>query len=570
VKLEVQGILGVFALFFLAVAWLLPNKAYPWLAAWNEGFAFIASFAMWLSAVRYHKHGHTANPGISWPLAAFCCLALVVANIQYAGGVLVFYGDAVILLLYLGSFLLAVHAAALMTTSNECKSWLQGFMGTMTLGGIFCGGIALSQWTRTWGFAVFFMEGEMGGRPGANLGQINHLNTLCFLSLCAAFYLLQKRKLRPVSFFLAAVFVTLTMALTQSRTGWLQIAFLVIAVGLRAGERQLKLAALAIFVIYILWYFLVPEAGQLLLLTAETNFRHIPTDDARLVMWRALWEAISLKPWFGYGWLQTGWAQQSVAEAFPILRTYMSYSHNIGIDLLIWNGFPIAAVLAIFLALWLLKNLWNNLRNDNLFLMCSIIGLFVHAALEYPLSYAYFLIPLGFLMGAVDGLNPQFKAIRLRPKIQYCMVAILFALFSEIAWEYGAAVNIDTLVRMRSSRIGPSWQENAENPDFLLLTQLKAMYEVRLLDVEEKAADEDILRMERVVRRYPYSPALFQYAWALARDGKAHEAQHELRVLCGIYSEAHCEQIKNRWIALKKQHPTAAVDIDFPDMSPKQ
>ena len=564
-----QGILGAFALFFLAVAWLLPNKAYPWLPAWNEGFAFIASFAMWLSAVAYHSEGRTGNPGVSWPLAAFCATAVVTAFVQYAMGMLVFYGDAVILLLYLGTYLLAVHAAALMTTSKEREGWLDGLMATMALAGILCGGIALAQWTHTWGLAVFFMESEMGERPGANLGQINHVNTLCFLSLCAIFFLLHRRKIRTIPFFLASIFITLGMALTQSRTGWLQIAFLVIAVALRMTERRLKMAACAALLTYVLWYFLVPEMGRILLMTAEINFRHIPTDDVRLVMWRALWEAASLKPWFGYGWLQTGWAQQSVAEAFPILRSYMSYSHNIGIDLVVWNGWPIAVALIIFLTLWILKSVWKNMRGDSLFLLCAIVGLFLHSMLEYPLSYSYFLVPLGFMMGAVDGINPQFQSIRLKPKLQYGMVFILFMLFIEIAREYSAAVDMDTLVRMRSSKIGPSWQQKVETPDFPLLTQLEAMYKVRFLDMEEKASDEDILLMERVVRRYPYSPALFQYAWALAQDGNAQQAQHELRVLCGIYSEAHCEQIKRRWIALQHKYPTAAVNIDFPQFAPK-
>lgn len=569
-KLKMQGIFGIFGLLFLMASWILPNKAYPWLPAWNEGLAFVSAFLIWLSAVMYSRRDDRNYLLVSWPLVIFCVLTAVSAFVQYAMGLLLFYGDAVVLTLYLGMFLLAAQAAALMVASKQRDAWLRGLMTTISLGGILSAGIALTQWTHTWSLVVFMLEDLAGERPGANLGQINHLNTLCFIACCAILFLWRKKQIGLFAFLMASIFLTLGMALSQSRTGLLQMSFVFMACLVDKKNYKFNFAFLSMLLAYAIWYFSVPEIGRTLQLTAESHFRGAPTSDVRLTMWRSLYEASLLRPWFGYGWLQTGWAQQTVAESFPIYRSYMSYGHNMALDFLIWTGFPIAIALMFLLCLWLFWNIRNNSSDEKLFILCAIVGMFIHAMLEYPLSYAYFLIPLGLMMGLIDGMQSQFGVLRFNIKIQSIFFISLVAIFARVAIEYIDAVEVDTTVRMKDAQIGTNRHARIDLPDFLLLSQLDAMYRVRSLNIEEGADDDTIPLLKDVVRRYPYSPAIVQYAWALARRGDAASAQKELRVLCGIYSAAHCELIKTRWAAMQRMYPTAAVGIDFPIVMPRQ
>jgi hypothetical protein len=93
------------------------------------------------------------------------------------------------------------------------------------------------------------------------------------------------------------------------------------------------------------------------------------------------------------------------------------------------------------------------------------------------------------------------------------------------------------------------------------------MYDVRMMPVDGYKSEDLMLLMTRVVQRYPYSPALFQYAWMRAMRGENSAAEKQLRILCGIYSGAHCRIIEKRWKSLQKEYPDTVGLVNFPDQS---
>ena len=180
----------------MSLSWLIPNKEYPWLPAWNEGLAFAAVFILWaVVSINAWKEGQV-HSGIAWPLLLLPVLTICVTWLQYSTGLLIFYGDAFVISLYFGSFLMAVRVGGLMAISGKGKEWMTAFMFTLVISAIASVGIALIQWTKTWGFVIFLMEIDVGDRPGGNLGQINNFSTLCFIAFCGALYLYRQGELR--------------------------------------------------------------------------------------------------------------------------------------------------------------------------------------------------------------------------------------------------------------------------------------------------------------------------------------------------------------------------------------
>jgi hypothetical protein len=106
--------MALMGLIAMSLSWLIPNKAYPWLPAWNEGLAFAAILMLWIAAAARTWKDPALQPGIAWPLAVYVVLAISVAWIQYGTGLLVFSGDAYIVSLYLSIYLIAIHIGSFM------------------------------------------------------------------------------------------------------------------------------------------------------------------------------------------------------------------------------------------------------------------------------------------------------------------------------------------------------------------------------------------------------------------------------------------------------------------------
>src|SRR5512139_1775618 len=115
----------------------------------------------------------------------------------------------------------------------------------------------------------------------------------------------------------------------------------------------------------------------------------------RWLHWAALWDAVRLEPWTGYGWQQVTLAQQQTALAHAPSHEMIQNSHNIVLDLLLWNGAVLGGAVSIAVIGWFVTRVR---RCDSLegFVLIAVIGVIgTHALLEYPLDYAYLLLPFG-------------------------------------------------------------------------------------------------------------------------------------------------------------------------------
>ena len=123
------------------------------------------------------------------------------------------------------------------------------------------------------------------------------------------------------------------VAMTQSRTGALEVLLLgAAALGWRRTlcPRQ----GSAVFALLGLWFGLAFLAwaplNEALNLAAVSTLEQRLAPGTRLVHWQLLLEAVTQRPWGGWGWNQISLAQAQLASDYPATYEVVQYGHNLG------------------------------------------------------------------------------------------------------------------------------------------------------------------------------------------------------------------------------------------------
>ena len=331
-----------------------------------------------------------------------------------------------------GTMLAAVLAVAIAASIQRAGLGDRAFEAcciALTVAGIASSFIGLLQV-----FAPNLPDGEwiavaaIAGRATGNLRQPNHLSSLLLWSVVAVLWLGERRVVyREIAAVLAVLFVWVVM-LSASRTGAIGVATLA-AWGLldRRLSRTTRFVLLALPIAFALlwggtamWAHATQQAFG-----AEARFTGsgIYVSYSRYGIWANALSMIAMHPWLGVGfgefnfaWTLTPFPGRPVA--------FFDHAHNIALQFAVELGLPLAtAVLALMAyALW---QAWRNardagrgpdtrfsrLRSGNgdrgldgggtmqraAFVMVLMAGM--HSLLEYPLWYAYFLLPVAFFFG---------------------------------------------------------------------------------------------------------------------------------------------------------------------------
>ena len=569
-------------------AWLLTNHYLPWLAAWQDG----AAAALLCLAAMFARHGGA----VAWPWIAALGLALASIATQAATGRILYAGDAVVAAWYVLLFLCALalgaalsaafgapqgppqgppHDAALRAAwaaarqddapaaahtvhraaapAHFTDAWASGVLAAAMLSTA----VALVQWTGVRGHALLTVDMPPGGRPFANVAQPNHFCTIAFLGLCALALLHERGRIGRGTLLAAAAFLAWGMAMSGSRTGWLQVALLVMAAAwferrmpLRTGLRTALLLAALYGAAVLLWR----HAAGLLDLGPAREFAEQLQPGTRWAHWTMMLDAIGRLPWTGTGWQQVGLAQQAVALDHPPVGEHIEHAHNLVLDLLVWAGVPVggAILLAVGLAV---AGAWRRaVAPEAAWLLIAAGGFGVHALLEYPHEYAYFLIPVGLALGAAHALEPQPRGWRWpRPALPVAG-GVLALVLGVVAHDYLRAEANHRLLRFESARIGVDRIVSVA-PDLLVLDQLQAFLAFARTEARPGMSAGELERMRSVSERWGTPPVLLRYALAAGLNGQPEVARQTAGRLCRIHPAPHCDEGRAAWAALQQRHP---------------
>ena len=282
-----------------------------------------------------------------------------------------------------------------------CLGWL--------LAGLANGGIAAIQvFAPQWADGDWIARSALPGRAVGNLRQPNHLCTLLLWALIATLALRELRALSSRATALALPALVLALVLTASRTAVIGVALLAL-VGLvdRRLSRTLRVWLLLMPAIYglawggmALWASWSQEVfgGQQRLAEADLSA-------SRLRIWSDTLGLIAAHPWLGVGFGQFNFAW-SLTDFPHRPPAFFDHSHNLFLQWAAELGLPAALLLSasLGLALWRMgKRAWSqaDTRCSTAARMALVMLLMValHSQLEYPLWYAYFLLPTAWLLG---------------------------------------------------------------------------------------------------------------------------------------------------------------------------
>ncbi len=536
--------LGVWAC-VLSLGWLLPNHYQPWMAfhadAWIAMVLALASAAVILrSNMPAHWHG----------VALLVAVLAGLPWLQYGFGLIPFAGQAWISTAYLLGLLLALLTG---------QRWEQMHPGQLA-GGLFwaIGAGALvsvylqfQTWLRlasTGIFDIWSMD-LAGDRPYANLGQPNQLATLLLWGLLACAWAYTKQKIRGSVALLMASGLLLGIALTQSRTAWLGLTFLLVASWAWRRLWPSKWVAWSVTGLFAFFWtcpFILEWIADSVLLGSASNYLRVPQqNEARILVWRLFIDAALERPWLGYGWSELGHALWALGTDFPALHTNFAHSHNLFLDLILWTGVPIGLLVSVALIGWFVSLLRavTNAQDALLLMFLGVVG--IHAMLELPLHYAYFLLPTGLVMGVLNArVNTRFayQAPRWTLMLVWVMVVVLL---QGIVRDYFRVESSFQAVRYELARIGNL--PVAKAPDVVFLTQLRERIRFLRYEFKPGMSKEELEWMLQVVNAYPGGGMFYKAATALALNDRPEEAGQWLEKICKISDAVSCDLIQQVW-----------------------
>jgi O-antigen ligase len=529
-------------------AWLMPTHQPPWMSFHAELAMAGAAALLWAWMLVVEQRGDS-----TWPWAAIACATCAVIPAgQWAAGLIAYRADALISMLYLLGAGLAVAMG-----SRAVQVWgsdrpLAAFAWTLVIAGLASTWLALYQWLQLDYMGLYTTTLPPGGRAGANLNQPNLLATLLMLCVAAVAVLrAQDRLSAPVAILLLAVY-SFGLAMTQSRTGgaealvlagWLLIKRR--SLPARLGPGPVLLSTALLLAMIPLWAFTRDALGS----EAGRSLVEVLSGGTRSIHWASMADAILRRPWTGYGWNQVVLAQFDVAPAHAASLETISYSHNGVLDLLVWNGIPLGLVLVLSIVGWGWVVVRRTVGVSSVLALGMVATVVLHALLEYPLHYSFFLLPIGMLAGGLcTALMPR-AASRVGRGWTLAVMMLVGAGVVVLTRDYSGLEADFRAIRLEQARVG---LEHGTQPlsQPWMLDHLAAYLRFSRNREHEGMSDAELAEMRTVVRRFPSGPNLVRYASALMLNRQPQQAVDVLRRVCKMEEPQTCTHLQRLWARL--------------------
>lgn len=345
---------------------------------------------------------------------------------------------------------------------HDASRWWAGFCWALLVSGLACLVISTIQV-----FAPSLADGTLIARSGipgravGNMRQPNHLASLLMWACIAVVWLADAGRFRRAGDKLLPAMLfgfVFAIVLSASRTGMLGVALLALW-GLldRKLARPTRWSLMATpLMLAISWGLLSVWANQSgHAFGAESRLAEGAGSPSRMAILANTWALLKAHPWLGVGWgeFNLAWTM----TPFPNRPTaFFDHCHNLPMQLLVELGLPLGGLVLALLGWSLWRAFMAGQRApgaEGVRLRCAFMIVFtigVHSLLEYPLWYAYFLLPAAFAFGlGLSGVEtdeadaaavPQ-PAARVLPWARWAgglmVAASLFA-----AWDYMPVVAI--------------------------------------------------------------------------------------------------------------------------------
>jgi O-antigen ligase len=542
------------AAFALSVPWLVPVHAVPWTGFHADSAMAVVVASMALLALPSLRDCWQL-PRISMVLA---CLAIVPV-VQWMTGKVIFAGDAVLA----SAYLLAMSVAIIFGVALHSVKQDQLAMVILGSFGIASGLsllLALNQWLQLGLWPELAVPSPAGARVTANVAQPNKLAVLFAWGLVALWWLHQQQRLRAGFAFVGALLLLFGIVMTRSRVGVLAV-LLILCFALmhkdarRSPRHWLSYSGLAATFVFLtaVWTPLNVALGN----SPPEGVAQRMQAGTRLLHWTLVLDAISQRPWTGWGWQQVVVAQSELAGSHPATGEVITYSHNLILDLMVWNGVPLGGAVFLSFVAWFISR-WQRASSDtSRALMLSLSVLLIHAMLELPHGYATALLPAGLMMGAVEAATRPAGGATPVMLSRWVVAAMLLVLLFGLAIFVRDYLRIErawTDERMRLARIGSV--DLTALPDAPTMDHLLAALELGRTISRAGMEKSELQVIENAARRFPGAGNLLVLAQAQSLNGYNEKADRTIALICRTHSAQVCaasEEARNAFDKLGEQ-----------------
>ncbi|PJF05374.1 PglL family O-oligosaccharyltransferase [Acinetobacter seifertii] len=529
----------VFFLFLAAIllgfAWLSPFHYNPWVMFSSE----MSTFAAGLSVLAALFHQNIKIPRAQLLLLPFILIPVV----QWALGLVFDFSTALLSSLYfLGFWFMVVAGYNLSLEPQKRDESFIGFSFLTVIVSVATSVIAICQWLNVDTHFAHMLH-LIGNRPYGNFGQPNNMATFLIMGLLGCLYLYEKNKASVWLLLPSALTILFAVVLSQSRTSWIVLPFLLIYWVVKQFNKPKRLGLFQ----GLLWcagFFLMAGLVLPFITSLIETWSHTDITQAsslaerassgylRFNIWTQMLLAVQQHPWLGYGWNQTSVAQMSAYALFPT-GEWTTSAHNVLLDLIVWNGIPIATVMIVYFACWLF---WLNQQAKEtisiiaIMMVCTVL---IHAMLEFPQRYAYFLLTCGFLLGVIQAQTPILKGVVLSKHLLRLVWGIGLVLVIAIWRDYNVYV-------MNSNLLFKNKQPNAEfmgSNRIFVLTQFDQRLKWIALNPNVTLSEAELVQWGNFVKNKATPYNLRKYAQLLAYNGKVDQAEQQIFILQHLYGQ---------------------------------
>jgi O-antigen ligase len=253
-------------------------------------------------------------------------------------------------------------------------------------------------------------------RPFGNMAQANHLATYIAFAMAGALFLVQTRRLNVIVWALLSTIFATGLALTVSRGPWLQMGVIVVAgfwmafaeirrnPALRRSNRE-WLIPVALAVLFFIVNAVIRWANVRYQLdlgeSAADRFKDAGQIAPRIALWKYGWTMFKTHPLLGVGWGEFPRYQFDFVRKLGGVEI-ANNSHDIFLDLLGKTGLIGLAIVLLGLVAWFVRVLRVPHTAARVFGIALIGVLAMHALVEYPQQYMFFLLPAMFVFGLLE------------------------------------------------------------------------------------------------------------------------------------------------------------------------
>ncbi len=226
----------------------------------------------------------------------------------------------------------------------------------------------------------------------------------------------------------------LGVVLTVSRTG--AVCVLLLAFWGIADKRLSHFSRVLLWLtplVYALCWLGMTAWAQASEFAGAVQLHKADPSSSRFGIWANTLSLIAQHPWFGVGWGEFNFAWS--LTPFPDRPVaFFDHTHNLPLNLLVELGIPLGTLVLALLS-WSLWRAFVACRVTpypassmvrTAFVMVLMMA--VHSMLEYPLWYAYFLLPTAFMLGICLGHSvPPGNDAKARPAPRWLRPALMVA-----------------------------------------------------------------------------------------------------------------------------------------------